>query len=251
MLSRRPGGRFNRGRVAAGGPPAFSPLQVTGLVLWLRADLGITTVSGKVSAWTDQSGTGDSNKDVTQGTAANRPTYNATDAGYNNQSTLTFDGTDDWMASGVWSTVPTTTGTFFIVGEMGLAATQVMSCMHDTGGLGELYGNGGGVDDLQYYQGATLVAVGESGINSKSVFAVERNGASTKIYQNAKTAITTGNAGSGALQRLILGSNALAASLPLNGKIAEVLDYNVILSAGNRGLVMDYLGARYSRAIGA
>ncbi len=74
-----------RGPIVAGnGPPlglprarrassAFSPRDIPGLVLWLDADLGITTVAGpKVSAWADQSATG---ANLVQGTDAQRPNY--------------------------------------------------------------------------------------------------------------------------------------------------------------------------------
>lgn len=54
-------------------PSSFSPLNLgSSLKLWLNADLGITTVSGMVSQWNDQSGNG---AHFQQTTAANRPLY--------------------------------------------------------------------------------------------------------------------------------------------------------------------------------
>lgn len=51
----------------------FSPTDIDGAVLWLRADLGVTLDgSGNVSAWADQSGNGN---DVTQTSASSRPSY--------------------------------------------------------------------------------------------------------------------------------------------------------------------------------
>ena len=116
---------------------------------------------------------------------------------------------------------------------------------------GELYANGAGSTDLHYYQGSDISVSGEADITQKHVYAVDRNGAATKVYQDAKTAIHTGSAGTQALNRLILGANNTAGSLPLNGKIAEVISYNTVLSNADRGRVLDYLGARYGVTIGA
>lgn len=52
----------------------FTPADLSGLVLWLKADAGITIATG-VSAWLDQSTSAVS---FTQGTGANQPTFNAT-----------------------------------------------------------------------------------------------------------------------------------------------------------------------------
>lgn len=49
---------------------SFLPTDLTNLHLWLRSDLGITTVGNDVSVWTDQSGNG-----FDFGGAANRPEY--------------------------------------------------------------------------------------------------------------------------------------------------------------------------------
>jgi hypothetical protein len=48
----------------------FAPSVVSGLKLWLDANLSVTTVSGAVSQWDDLSGSGNH---ATQGTAGNRP----------------------------------------------------------------------------------------------------------------------------------------------------------------------------------
>lgn len=47
------------------------PQTSSNLLLWLRSDVGVTTSSGAVTAWADQSG---NSNNATQGTGANRPT---------------------------------------------------------------------------------------------------------------------------------------------------------------------------------
>ena len=51
--------------------PVFSPLDIAGASLWLRADLGIIVATG-VSAWTDQSGNGNV---FIQAVPGNQPNY--------------------------------------------------------------------------------------------------------------------------------------------------------------------------------
>ena len=230
---------------------AFAPTDIAGIDLWLRADLGITLNGGDVSAWADQSGTGDANKNAAQAVGASQPLYVASDAGYNGQPTIQFNGLTDFLFSAAWSTPPTTVGSMFIVGECAIDTVRVFGCLHSIGGIGELYNNGIGSTDLHYYQGSDFAVVGEAALNAKHVYLVDRNGASTSVYQDAKTALTTGNGGSGACERVVIGSNALAASLPLDGKIAEWIMYTRILDATERGQVLDYLGARYGVTIGA
>lgn len=80
------------GRVASSGRVAMasritSPLDLPNLAYWFRADLGVSTTGGKVTNWLDQSGNG---HHVSQSTDSQRPTFNASDANFNNQSTFTF-----------------------------------------------------------------------------------------------------------------------------------------------------------------
>lgn len=65
----------------------WTPRQLDGCTIWLRADVGVTLISGNVSAWADQSGIGYS---AAQATSANRPGWNA--SGLNGLPYLSFDG---------------------------------------------------------------------------------------------------------------------------------------------------------------
>jgi hypothetical protein len=66
---------LNFWRGISGGATEFSPSDISGMKLWLKADSGITKDgSNKVSAWTDQSGQGNNGS---QGTALAQPTWNA------------------------------------------------------------------------------------------------------------------------------------------------------------------------------
>lgn len=239
-MSRR-GVRF-RGRGSNPGiiSGSFLPSKLTGLALWLRADLGITIGTG-VSAWADQSGSGDANKNVAQATGAAQPTYTATDATFNGKSTLTLDGTDDQLlAAGSWAVAPPTTGTLFIVWKS--VGTGFSFPIVDRGSnVYEFYQNTGANTDLRWFLSADLTSVSTS-LNVKSICAIDMNGASSKIFQNAKTTpLVTGNPGTVATFGLNIGRAGLG-----NCTIAEIIIYSTRLSAANFGAVMDYLGSRYA-----
>jgi hypothetical protein len=86
------------------------PTDVTGLQLWLKADAGLYQDAAKttpatldddpVGAWEDQSGNGE---DATQATASKRPLLKL--AIVNGQSVIRFDGTDDTLKSGTFTTI--------------------------------------------------------------------------------------------------------------------------------------------------
>lgn len=83
-----------------GGPAhvnaAVSPLTIIKTVTvthWYRADLGITLVSGKVSAWNDQVGS----SHLVQATTSKQLTYAASDSTFGNKATMTSDALDDDM----------------------------------------------------------------------------------------------------------------------------------------------------------
>lgn len=81
----------------------WTPTALSGLALWLRADLGVTTAGGAVSAVTDQSGAGNN---AAQGTGGSQPT-NTLDGG-DNLPVFSFDGVADLLevadASSIGST---------------------------------------------------------------------------------------------------------------------------------------------------
>lgn len=228
-----------------GSVSAFNPTKLSGLELWLRADLGITLNVGNVSQWNDQSGKGDANRNHAQGTAANQPLYNTTDAGYGGRSTITFDNANDGLQSGNWSVAPPQTGTLFIVGNSDGAATN-RNFFGDKGALQYcLYQDAGA--GMMYFQSAGLALGGDS--TSKHVFGIDMNGATTKIFRDQVTANVTGNSGAVAIAATTVGA-LTATTFPLNGKIAEVIVYSTRLAAADFNQVMNYLGARYGVTIG-
>lgn len=69
-------------------PTIFNAVDSTGMQLWLTADLGITDVSGKVSAWSDQSG---QSHHANQALEANQPQIVTDELGRN---AVSFSGSE-------------------------------------------------------------------------------------------------------------------------------------------------------------
>ncbi len=84
-------GLRGRGRVTGGSRgSAFSPADLANLSHWYRADVAdvayVDAVNGAVTTWLDQSGNTD---DMSQGTAANKPTHSSAN------NWISFDGSTD------------------------------------------------------------------------------------------------------------------------------------------------------------
>lgn len=255
-MMRRAGGRSRRHHAtASGGAPAFSPVtSVTSATceLWLDAGLGVTTSGGKVTAWLDQSTQGDAARDFypvgaawAAEVAANRPTYNATDAAYNNLPTVTFDGVDNRLGNtgGAWSVAMTQPFTIFMVGELdGAVYNDHVINGADAGVL--VYVDGTGL--LQFAGGAGNYVTQPT---SKSAVALEFNGASSKVYVSSTTASVTGAAGAAGWPRLVVGNYVGLDGYGADGKIATILVYKGALDATDRAAVLAYLGDKYGITI--
>lgn len=252
MSRRFQGPRLSR-RMPGGGV-IVSPLTIFGnsLELWLRADLGITLNGSDVSAWADQSGSSDNggagNHHPAQGTAANQPPYNSSDAGYGGQPTLSFTGTR-WLFSPVWTTAPTTVGTFFIVCNFDGTATGAAALCFNNSSVGTLYQTVG--NDLRYYQGTDLIIDTASTRAAKHIWGVDRNGASSNVYEDNVTAIKSGNPNNLGLNRIMVGSFDPVGTAPLIGTVAEIISVNRLATTAERTATMKYLGARYGITVGA
>lgn len=224
-----------------------SPLYVPGCVAWYRADLGVTTSTG-VSAWADQSGSGDSNRNLVQATSTKQPTRNASDAAYNNQATLSFSTggpTPQSLASpGAWSS-SYTTRTICLVGNFdGLGSAEFM--VDGLTDSSNVIWNDSGANAVDMYAG-TNIGGGTYSSSPLIVIAVF-NGASSAIYSSSTGSLATGNCGAGVMAALTVGCN-VGGTAGLNGKIAEVFAYDSALTTTQIAVILRYLGARYGLPI--
>jgi hypothetical protein len=227
---------------------AFVPTDFAGLKLWLRADLGVTVTGSGVSTWADQSGIGDSNRNHTQSTDAQRPTVNASDAAYNGKPTLSFAAaSSQTLVSGTWSVAPPSSDfTLVIVGNADNAATTEIFISDDAAWEWSLFQST--TDILSWFGSAQLNATPIT-LSAKHVMVMEQNGASSGIYVDSTTVRpeSVGNPGSPAVAVTRLGGQGGARFL--NGKIAEVILYTPRLAAPDLATLLTYIGTRYGITI--
>lgn len=237
-----------------GGAAPFTPASLSGLILWLRADMGITLAGAKVSAWADQSGNGN---DFTQAVDARRPTFTASDANFNNQAVVTGSATT-FLASAA------------PMGG-GLAQTTVATVFRDTtAGVSILYEAGptyltagGHMMDLTGGGNCDVYAYGVTGANGRrAAAATNTRYHKTVIFDHAAVAtqvpivysagvaesttniVNTGtNGNSAALTWNLLGRSGGGSSTI--GAVAEHFAYNRALTAAEVLRLYAYTSARY------
>ena len=231
------------------GSAPFQPIDLSGLVAWFRADKGLTLNGSNVSAWADQSGVGDSGRNLAQGNSALQPAFTASDAAYNNRPTVGFAGLE-LLVSGAWSANLPVPSTRMVVGHGAndLTNNYFMDSIQG-GNQHALIASSSGFSDV--FDGATLTD-NTATPDTPNVFVIVDNGASTKIYRSAHTVRKTGNAGANAnWTGVTVGNTAGGGSFALTGSIAEIAEWDRALSATEIALLMDYAGARYGISIGA
>ncbi len=230
------------------GGSTFTPPSLLGLVAWYRADKGITIATG-VHTWADQSGTGDSNKNLIQATGSAQPTLNATDAAFNNQATLSFvSASSQYLQSATWASSLSQPATIFVVGsDDGSASIEVY--VDGTGATQRMVIEKDNATQYQWYAGTAQNKTLTTG--AKAVLAGMFNNTTSFAYYSAKTPVLSNSTfGTEPIIGLTVGA-AYNGSNPLNGKIAEVIIYNSNLSATNINQVLAYVGTRYNITIGA
>ncbi len=224
----------------------FVPTQIAGLVLWLRADKGITIGTG-VHIWADQSGTADSNKNVSQATGSAQPTVNSADSSYNGQATLSFaSASSQYLQSGTWAASLSQPATWIVVGNTSatgtLTFTDGIAASHEN--LIQQLSN---QTELDMYAGSNIAYPSAANLGTPCVMAGVFNSVSgtSYLYQNnSQTAIDSGNAGVQPLTGLTVGARYNAGT-PLGGKIAEIIGYSAALTSTQLKQVFQYLGSRY------
>lgn len=225
----------------------WSPRSVASATMWLRADQGITTVSGAVSAWSKITGVGD----FTQTIVAYRPAYSAS-GGPNGTPYVSFDGTDDELTSGPASSslITATAGELWAVVYVTAATANDASYFVNHG----IVADTGGMWGLHVRTGPTLQAGNFDGTADKAESAVSagawlkvrwrHSGGNVGITVNNGSEVTVASGNTASLTNLVaIGTSAGA--IHFSGRLAEVFTANAPLSAGDQASMWDYLARRY------
>lgn len=232
---------------------AFTPASISGCILWLRADLGVTTTPSKVSAWADQSGNGN---DFVQATDARRPTYTASDANFNGLPVVTGVATA-WLSSvgamgGGYA--QTTVGVVFrdtaaggaVLFEAGPSFPTAGGCMLDASGTnfdvytyGATGSNGrraAAASNTRYHKTVVFDHAAVATVNP-----LVYSAGATESTSNILSTGTNGNSSS--LTWNIMGRTGGSASIV--GAVAEIFAYSRGITAGEASNLYAYTSARY------
>ena len=231
-----------------GGGASFSPANISGLSLWLKADAGVTTSGSNVTAWADQSGNGQN------ATAAGsyRPTFVSTDAQFNNKPSILFDGVGNSFVIPSINFNINTNNSIFVAfrvsdGETGTFLTQ--------GGAGNYFiGITDNALNISNSNTAGIIAAGLASDNTKNIVSATNNNYSFTLYQNGSQVgdTTVYNEFINDGTEMLIGgdtstvNSGQADSYWLNGKIAEIIVYNRAVTTPERQQVEAYLNTKYA-----
>jgi hypothetical protein len=224
------------------------------LALWLRSDLGVSLSNPtSVMQWNDQSGSGDSNRNLVQSTVRNQPTLTVSDAEYNGQPSITFTSATTGspaetflQMAGAWSSAPTSPYTVIVVGNGAGTASQYQSLVGDATAdnwyVATAYSNREDIVSV----GGTYVSPTDATANP-SILMNEFNDPNSTMRINSFVAEVTGQtAGASPLHQLCIGASGAGSAAFLNGKIVEILVVNRLLIPSELTSLLTYLSARYA-----
>ncbi|MDO9187121.1 MAG: hypothetical protein Q7W13_13995 [Bacteroidia bacterium] len=221
------------GAGGAGVAPVFTPLDISNLQAWYKADAGITLNGSNVSQWDDQSGNA---RHMIQATASNQPTFTA--LAKNGLPGLTFDGTNDFLALAADYDM-LGASTYFVVWK----AT-------DEGENSVLSGVSGNYTYLQY--GATWY-IGSISANIAMTSGLWYLRAATadatnNLSERFSNSVSQGTTGANVSYRKIryIGQYNSEANRYLYGVVSEILIYNKKLTSPEITDVNNYLNSKYA-----
>lgn len=233
----------------------YIPLDEEGCFLWLRSDLGITTVGSGVQVWSNQGTAGSS---FSQGTASQQPVYSATGGAGGWPSLAWTQAARTWMGTTTIVNPASDYLIFFACNPtLQQAATGIWLMDDVTGRLiftqANLASPNGRVAFFNNasYQGNAANTTGPQILTFELISggatnaAIYRNGTSIASGLNYNTQLQFGGAAS---RNIALGSSNLGGAGWFEGDIYEVIGLNVTGTAA-RQRVEKYLGARYGIAV--
>ncbi|WP_307438338.1 MULTISPECIES: S-layer homology domain-containing protein [unclassified Paenibacillus] len=232
----------------------------TNLHLWLRADTGVTTANGTVSAWNDQSG---NNRDFSQTDATKQPVYNDGSNRINFNEAVTFDGTNDYLlnANGVLGSSAYNNFNVFLMSDLGSGSNSIL--WEETSGGGRLNVHlpySGAVYWDAGSQGTERVSASAGTVGPKYIwnfnYGINGSGdAGQSIYRDGNALVSAPSRTiplTGINHKISFGSQYDTNGNPVsyyNGQVGELIFYSGPLTAIDRLKINSYLAIKYGKSL--
>jgi hypothetical protein len=233
----------------------FSPSDISGLSLWLKADDGVVVNGANVTEWADQSGNG---LNVVPDTETSDISLVASVSKFNNKPAILFGVADVSGGVGLFNSNPFIGKSVFIVYSLENVDSFEYSVIYENNGINcyTSYADGnrafGGYfnsfedsntpSTLGTVYIRTVIAdddgEGNNPINFFTNGASDGSRAGNGFY-NFRSEIVIGNGGARSL------GPSPSIDQPFQGYIAEIVVYNVLLTATERQQVESYLNNKY------
>lgn len=221
-------------------PVAFSPTDISGLKLWLKADaLGLSD-NDPISSFTDFSGTANH----ATATLTERPTFKTSII--NGLPVARFDGSNDNL---VFTSVAGANSTF-VVGKINVAPASLSAyavfIIYSTADSGRLCARISTTNWGTFLSSAADLSAGELLVSGTPVLLemTSSSGGGTKLYRNGSLLASNASSSSNGTTAAI--GAEIGDTRFLNGDIAEIVVYDTVLSAPNRVLVENFLMDKYA-----
>lgn len=218
---------------------------LTGLELWLRADMGITLNGSDVSYWADQSGNG---ADAAQATAADQPEYVDDGSGEGGHPYVSFDaGNTESMTGSLASSITSTDYTLIAVLDQ--AATAIGVVLSTEAAKASVPGHvaRSGMGDLGGYDGAHRVVAGTAtGPHVYEWHWTGGGGGTIEVFVDGVSKGTVSPTNARQLgQSYAIGALQWAASWYLTGKLYELILLGISPPADELATLRASLSNRY------
>lgn len=230
-------------------PVSIYPSNFSDLVIWLRADSGVTfdIPTQKISAWADQSG---NNNSVAEDTATRQPLRYGYD-GANDKAYINFDGTSNQMVSNSNSPMSSNSFTAFVVAKQHTSDTNIQRIFN--------YSKGNtaniviGCKDNKFYFNVNnnrTPLVGESinvgsSLTNYSLVKVQFTASGGLLKMSINGGADSDNDISGWDTNIVFNETTFDIGRYAKADIAELIVYNRVLSSTETAEVKGYLNTKF------
>ena len=251
------------GVISGLGAAAWAPSDLSAVVAWYRADLGVTESGGLVSAWADQIGS----NDLAQGNSTYQPTLVSSDSNFNSQSSLSFSGDVVYSAASSWWHIadgtsltsivvwratslaaagyPLNTRNFTTQGGWGHRADLARFYVADSGASSTDFAS----DSTGYSTSTVYVSAGimrENGASADDI-SLWING--TECDAPVVGSYSFGDIAAASARAFLVGAAGTTGGSGLVGHVAEVIYVAGLLSSGEDASLTSYLNSRYGLSL--